>query len=67
MLMSMTSNPSDPDADVFMDGKPVLEAEPTSLLRRWAERAAQRRALRRVGDLPPYLLDDIGLVQATQV
>jgi uncharacterized protein YjiS (DUF1127 family) len=67
MLMSMTSNSSHLDADLFMNGEPVFDPEPTSLLRRWAERAAQRRALRKVSDLPPYLLDDIGLAQATQI
>ena len=64
--MSTILQPECPDADLVNGLEAVLDPEPTGLLHRWAERAAQRRALRAVNDLPAYLLDDTGLVRTTQ-
>ena len=40
-----------------------LRAGPVGLFGRWLVRRARRRSLHALKDLPPYLLDDIGLLQ----
>jgi uncharacterized protein YjiS (DUF1127 family) len=42
---------------------PPLGAEPVGLFGRWLAQRAKRRTLHALQDLPPYLLDDIGLLQ----
>ncbi|TNC50533.1 DUF1127 domain-containing protein [Rubellimicrobium rubrum] len=44
----------------------ALRFQPASLVRWWAARQDKRRSSRQLRDLPPYLLDDIGLLQATE-
>ena len=41
----------------------VLQAGLVGLFGRWLARRAKRRTLHALKDLPPYLLDNIGLVQ----
>ena len=40
-----------------------LRAGPVGLFGRWLARRTKRRTLHALKDLPPYLLDDIGLLQ----
>lgn len=42
---------------------PPPRAEPNGLIRRWLARRNERRTLCELKDLPPYLLEDIGLLQ----
>ncbi|SDZ58140.1 protein of unknown function [Jannaschia faecimaris] len=43
-----------------------IRAPLAGLLRRWRERQQRRRQMRRLDDLPPYLLRDLGLDHLTR-